>query len=201
MNYIVEGQINFNDILMQELCKENKKIKSEELCLISSNPLNNNYIELNCKHKFNYENILNEIINQKKKNNFLEIQRLKKNQIKCPYCRNIQNTILPYQKPYEKIKNVNWPPHLSMTNNKCTYKFKSGKRKGMSCNSGCMVYNNEIPYCWKHKNNNNQQSQMCPGIIKTGKNKGKKCRYKISTIDGFCKYHTHIDLCQENKSN
>ena len=47
-----------------------KKInKNDNLCLISSNPLNDNHIELDCKHKFNYSSIFNEVINQKKKYN------------------------------------------------------------------------------------------------------------------------------------
>jgi len=190
MNYIYEDNINFNETIMQELCS-NEKIKHENLCLISSTPLNKNHIELICKHKFNYQYILNEVINQKINKNILEIQKLKSNQIKCPYCRNIQNKILPHILPFAKIKFVNSPLLFSMTNNKCTYKFKSGKRKGLTCDIGFWKYNN-ISYCHKHCKSENKLIQICSAIIKTGKRKGKQCTYKISTTDGFCKIHTKL---------
>ena len=45
-------------------------------------------------HLFNYSAIFKEIKNQKKNPTYLETQKLSTKQIKCPYCRNIQNGLL-----------------------------------------------------------------------------------------------------------
>ena len=45
-----------------------------ERCLISNNPLEINYITLNCNHKFNYKNIYNEVCKQKCKINPLYLK-------------------------------------------------------------------------------------------------------------------------------
>ena len=81
-------------LLQQELNKNNDE--EENLCLISKEPLNKIYIKLVCGHKFNYKPIYNEICMQKTKYNKKEVQKLSKNSIKCPYCRNVQNKLLHY---------------------------------------------------------------------------------------------------------
>ena len=76
-----------------------------------------------------YKSIFEEVTKQKK-GSLLETQKLAKNQIKCPYCRNIQKGILPYNSEFPKVKNVNWPPSKAYHGpNNCHYKIKSGKRK------------------------------------------------------------------------
>lgn len=69
---------------------------NEDLCLITNSPLIENYIQLECKHKFNYIPLYNDIVNHKKSFNRLERRILKSSEIRCPYCRNIQTTLLPY---------------------------------------------------------------------------------------------------------
>lgn len=69
---------------------------NEDLCLITNSPLLENYIQLECKHKFNYIPLYNDIVNHKKSFNRLERRILKSSEIRCPYCRNIQTTLLPY---------------------------------------------------------------------------------------------------------
>ena len=86
-------QNNFNKLLMQELSKESID-DYDNICLISNEPLEKEHITFTCKHKFNYGSIYNEISNQKKIN-YLETQKLKLWQIKCPYCRNVQESIRP----------------------------------------------------------------------------------------------------------
>ena len=138
-NYILEGNLNFTEEINKLICKDNNNTIT---CLISGEELEDNHIKLDCKHCFNYEYILYELKNQRKKNR-LETQKLSKNQIKCPYCRNIHRGILPYYEGYEKVKNVN-VKHFTKT---CIAKLKSGKRKGEGC--GCKVKKGE--YCGRHK--------------------------------------------------
>ena len=89
MNYIIEDNINFFDLLKDE---NNKN--SENICLISGNTLDNNYITLECSHKFNYVNLYNEIKQQKLIYNNNDNVKLKINQFKCPYCRKIINNLI-----------------------------------------------------------------------------------------------------------
>ena len=146
MNIQFEGNINFSDELLSLVCEENKKIDTDEnICLISRCELNEDFVELTCGHKFNYEDLLNEIINQRIKNHY-EVQKLKVTQIKCPYCRNIQNKLIPYNEKYKKVLNVNWSE--SMEEGKfCIAILKSGKRKGQAC--GCFAKYGD--YCGRHK--------------------------------------------------
>ena len=105
--------------------------------LISNNNLEVDCITLLCGHKFNYEPLFNEIKQQKNTFNNLEITKLRFNQLKCPYCRNVQNKILPYKFKYNnipKIKGINFPVEYSMDQRTCEYKFCSGKRKNEMCN-------------------------------------------------------------------
>ena len=126
-----------------------------ERCLISNNPLEINYITLNCNHKFNYKNIYNEVCKQKCKINPLESQRLKLNQIKCPYCREITNNLLPYieEKNIEKIRGVNYPSVYSLSLFKCNYIFKSGKNRNCKCNTNAWNFNEKEGWLCKTHNN------------------------------------------------
>tara|TARA_B100001769_G_scaffold219247_1_gene179180 strand:+ start:1258 stop:1941 length:684 start_codon:yes stop_codon:yes gene_type:complete len=83
-------------------------------CLISNEKLNVNNITLQCGHKFNYIELYNEVIYQKSNKQYDNV-RLKINQIKCPYCRQVSNFILPYYKYYNisKTIGVNWPQKYS----------------------------------------------------------------------------------------
>ena len=75
----------FNDLLKLETEEDNN-----EQCLISHDILIEDNITLECGHKFNYLPLLNEVKYQKLNNNPLEYKKLKINELKCPYCRNIQ---------------------------------------------------------------------------------------------------------------
>lgn len=140
MNYILEGDIDF----YEELHKNDKLPNdTDELCLISQEKLNEyQTVKLMCGHKFNYLPLFKEIINQKKNHNVLEVKRLLPTQIKCPYCRNIQNKILPFIPGIEgvtRIWGVNYPARWEMKNylHTCNYVYKSGKKKDMVCGKPC----------------------------------------------------------------
>lgn len=158
---------------------------NDDICLISHTKLNKGFITLECGHKFNYYYLYQEIKNQKIYANKYEIQSLKSYQIKCPYCRNIQNKILPFYKEkldeYPKLYGVNSPSKYCMYTSKCSYIFKSGKRKDMTCAINC----NET-MCNKHKNI--IIKDVCEAIIKSGIRKNQRCLNKAKHCN-FCLIH------------
>lgn len=113
--YVIENNINFYD----ELNKEEEEEKSNDdllsnKCLITQLPLEEKHITLVCGHKFNYDAIFNDIYNHKKKFYDLESSRLKEYQIRCPYCRNIQNSLLPLYPGKSKVHGVNVNENLTV---------------------------------------------------------------------------------------
>ena len=137
---------DFNKELLEMLCEENTSNEEENICLISNIELKDNYISLCCGHKFNYDDIFNEIKYQKKQHHNYETQKLYTNQIKCPYCRTVQNGLLPWYEGKTKCTNVNWPPKYQYKPNKCVYEYLSGKRKGHQCSKACIG-----KYCTNHE--------------------------------------------------
>ena len=144
--------MNNKEIFMKMLL-ENDNIKEDEepkeRCLISNEILDINYITLQCNHKFNFLELYNEIVEQKTKK-LLDNSKLRLNEIKCPYCRNITSNILPYFKYYETkmIKGVNHPPDLSITLYKCEYidkKFKKCEKNACITKYGTFC-NNHFKY-------------------------------------------------------
>ena len=184
-NYVMEGGTNFQNLLMEAICAPDNS--NQKLCLISNEPLHLQHVTLRCKHSFNYNPLFKEIMKQKKTTNILETQKLKQNQLKCPYCRLIQNSILPYnEKLRKKVVGVNWPPSISMPANICSAILKSGKRAGSSCGRPCFD-----KYCSIHKKytlTNEPPAAKCSQILKSGKRKGQQCKNKAKT-HGFCGIH------------
>ena len=138
--------ISFNEELMKMLNDNDDENEDfDNKCLISGEELEDNFITLECNHKFNYKHIYNEVHKQKTEPWHSEVNKVKNTQLKCPYCRNIQTGILPYRESCIKVKYVNWPPYLMMLPDKCIYTFSSGKRKGLSCGKKCSG-----KYCLSH---------------------------------------------------
>jgi hypothetical protein len=81
---------------------------------------------MDCGHKFNYIPLYKDIYNHKKKYNRMESggQQSKINEIRCPYCRNIQKGVLPYYDDLglEKVHGVN--TIISETKPKDDYIYK-----------------------------------------------------------------------------
>jgi len=172
--------------------------KNSKTCLISSERLVDKYITLPCGHKFNYIPIFNEVYNQKCIVNHKEISRVPHRCIKCPYCRNICNGILPYRENIisDKIEGVNWPLKYAIKNEVCSYVFMSGKKKGIKCNNSCVD-----KYCSKHetiglkmeeKNKiiNLSQKERCNHKIKT-KTGTRMCK-KYAKEKGYCGIHLKL---------
>ena len=127
----------FFDLLKTAISNNVVESFDNNMCLISQQTLDNTKITLSCNHSFNYGALYKEVYNQKYHKPSTEIQSVYKNEIKCPYCRKIQNGLLPYEEGYTRTKWVNDPPRLVMKNNACIYTFKSGKRKGLHCDARC----------------------------------------------------------------
>ncbi len=165
----------------QETQQINSSIKNNK-CLISGEVLDNTKVTLMCNHSFNYTHIFNEIFMQKYKPSIKEIQKLKRHQLKCPYCRNIQDYILPPLNGFDNILYINHPLSMVMMKNTCSYKFKTGKRKNLECKKPCLQ-----EYCIQHtktlQNRNNKlkiskSCILCDSIINSGKRKGEICGVK-----------------------
>ena len=132
-DYMIENEDNYSD-------------SDENICLISNTPLTDNSVKLCCGHQFNYNDIYKEIHYQKKQQHNYETQKLYTNQIKCPYCRTVQNGLLPWYEGKNKCAGVNWPPKYQYKPNKCTYEYLSGKRKVHQCSKACIG-----KYCPNHE--------------------------------------------------
>jgi hypothetical protein len=110
LKYNIEGNINFYESLYKSL--DDDSDDEDTLCQITGAPLDSKAITLECKHNFNYEALYKEICNQRFVFKTYEYIKLSNKEqkiladsdkdyfIKCPYCRNIQFTILPY---YEEL--------------------------------------------------------------------------------------------------
>jgi hypothetical protein len=109
--YSTEGNINFYDELFKSL-DDSDDDDDTQLCQITGLPLIDKSVILECKHHFNYDALYTEICRQKYDFKTYTVNALSKTEyskvinskldyfIKCPYCRNIQFTILPY---YEEL--------------------------------------------------------------------------------------------------
>ena len=207
VTYVFDSDVDFyeelnkivTDSVKDEEHEEDKQV--EKTCLITGEELVSNSVKLQCGHEFNYIPLLQDVKNQKQRwfNGKYGVnigcdKTLNIGQIKCPFCRHVQNGLIPYiPELYEtKLEGVNHPLKYCMYTNKCEYIFKSGKNKGNKCNSKC-----NDTYCLKHnklieKNNSkpmvNKTKNYCTAIIKSGPNKGKTCGC-IAKYDNLCGKH------------
>jgi len=193
VKYIIEGNIDFYEELYKSIGQkeeskeandegiekgieqsngetktgENDKTKEPTLCLISNMPLTENFVQMKCGHKFNYIPLYNDILNHKKKFNIMEHQSLKNIEIRCPYCRKVQQELLPYHK-YPGVKEVHGVNYFDPTvvlKNQCAccnhnnMSFITGKceyemmEEGEECpnTSVLLLEQNKKYYCLYHK--------------------------------------------------
>jgi hypothetical protein len=131
----MEGNINFYTELYNSLDEENEKSdKEDNLCLITNTPLKEHAVKLECGHHFNYVPLFHDIKTHKYKFNSLEgtSSRLAMNELRCPYCRKKQRTLLPYlaELGLPKINGVNhFDPSIKTSSfhaqSKCAYPILS----------------------------------------------------------------------------
>lgn len=173
MIHSIEGGLDFMKELNDSLNKE--PLNNQNICLISNTELNIDHVKLDCGHKFNYSNIYNEVIYQKTKLS-TDTVKLSIRQIKCPYCRNIQNYLLPQIKGYAAIQGVNSPLKYCRCLYNCNYKLKSGIC-GKPCNEEfCVVHQNKI------KANDSKKNQYIENRCKCATMKGIQCK-NVGVID------------------
>jgi len=148
--YLIEGNIDFFSELYKSLDDEENPNKTEldnNLCLISKLPLTDNFVKLVCGHKFNYIPLYNDIVNHKLKFNNMEATQghLRSNQIRCPYCRKVQNGLLPYYDNIPGVKKIDKVNYInSDSENKQT---SSNNPKFGHCSFMCesVNFNTELP--------------------------------------------------------
>ena len=148
------------DLFKSYLCEDHngdeRDFSLNNSCLISGEPLDNNHITLDCKHKFNINELYNEVVQQKTKHTlYFNKTKIKYNEIKCPYCRTITPKLLPHFKYYNNnlIYGVNCPQHLTMQLYECEYKGKKNTNCGKNAcitNSGTLC-NNHIKYTYNEE--------------------------------------------------
>ena len=96
--YSIEGDIDFYKELNDSGFNSNNNGNNENICLITQLPLEEKYITLKCKHTFNYTALYKDIYNSKFRTTSINtgVSQYPTNRIKCPYCRSLQSTLLPY---------------------------------------------------------------------------------------------------------
>ena len=208
--YKTEDNVDFFSELYKSFDEKEDTFKTEDdedKCLITNQPLGDKFVKLECGHKFNYIPLFNDIKNHKSKFNSLEGNgtMLKENEIRCPYCRKKQSSVLPYYEDLliEKINGVNHYDSSSSSskasNLGCIYSqkgcqfiynytYNSGTTKEFVCFQK-HVYNCEDgkQYCFSHhdivkKRLIKQQNQKIKDDIKKAKieelNKAKEEKQK-----------------------
>jgi hypothetical protein len=147
--------MSFYDILLEELSHTNisNNTNQDNICLITKEPLQDNFVTLDCGHTFNYTSLYNELLKQKTNTNYLEIANIKINETKCPYCRQITPKILPFidMNGIKIVKGVTSPKTYSMRLNDCEWIFLNGKKKGIQCKCAAIKNENGV-YCKLHNN-------------------------------------------------
>jgi len=135
--FVTENNIHF----YEEINKE-EEYDDENKCLITLENLKEDYVELECGHKFNYEPLFKDIQNHKTKFNKLERKILLTNEIRCPYCRTIQNKLLPLNDNYPKVHGVNYRDNELLLFNNSTRDYHWFQ--------GTCEYSNQHPLSNKH---------------------------------------------------
>ena len=139
--------VDFYSELFKSICEEDEPEDIAPKCLITKENLADSSITLECNHAFNYEPLFKEVQKQKSCMNHLSNIKssehkhaFKYTQLMCPYCRNIEDTLLPYRDSMNmpKIVGVNWPKPV------CGYVFVAGKNVNRTC--GKPIYSTKA-YC------------------------------------------------------
>lgn len=207
MNIVLEGNIDFYALLNNT--DTDDEAENENICLLTHIPLDKNSIKLQCNHSFNFMPLYKEVLKQKIKSSttHYNTDKLLFHQIKCPYCRQKHNELLPHirlNKNISFISGVNGPEYLCMKSKTCTYVFKSGKNKNNCCPKSA-YYDVNGCYCTTHRKNvskkasttsngenitNKENNELCKAILKTGKRVGQECCSKTSITNiQYCKRH------------
>jgi hypothetical protein len=158
--YSIEGNIDFYSELYKSL-DQDESVQDE--CLISNTPLTENYVTLECNHKFNYVPLFKDLVNRKSKLAAMDVQNLKVNEIRCPYCRNKESNLLPYYENMgvDKVHGVNYIDESKMAVTKhlassyfsgtCNHKIIMPNNSELCCyNTYVCTFSDGKDYCYNH---------------------------------------------------
>lgn len=172
-------------------------------CLITHEPLNSNHIKLNCGHEFNYLPLFKYLVNFKKLFNRDEHKRLNSQQVICPYCRTIQDSLIPYIEipGVKKIHGVNSIMYSPSMKGRC-------ESLGCSSTTVHIFYPENKSYCYYHccievrknesKNKKEEKLQnRCTYVYVRGVNAGKQCP-TIAKVNCLCSKHSPKKKVIEN---
>jgi hypothetical protein len=162
--YKIEGgSFDFYGELYKSLDEKECPDKQENVCLITQEPLKENHVTLNCNHSFNYLPLYKDIKNFKQKFVCMDTINLKKTQIRCPYCRKVQNELLPYieMQGVQKLQGIN---HYDPTAEFSQHMNANGYYFG-TCSHVHQCYNQNVTkcnhdqkdYCYYHLSKMNRQ--------------------------------------------
>ena len=194
----------FNQLL-EEDDDDLKDGETKEKCLISAVELtSNNTIQLSCGHKFDYVSLLLDL-----KTN-MSIHR--SYTLKCPYCRNIQNGVLPFRKDMSPmmVRHINYPPHRCLETHECCrdsecvinatipledgryvcYKHYAGLKRELRSAKLAKLRSEKAALAGKAK------SHVCEAILASGKRKGEVCGNKCGE-SRRCGRHTKKEADKE----
>lgn len=198
--YTMEGNINFQEELYKLLDEESEN--EDELCQITGLPLKDKFVTLECNHHFNYDAVYKEIYKQKYEFRTYDVNALSKKDlqkfrdskldyfIRCPYCRNIQFTVLPYYqelglKEIYGINSLNKTlPNTVIINNHQSHHPNGGPYYGYDPNYTFNMYGVTFKF-----------GECCHSINSFG----DKCSNKYvgpipNTQLVYCKYHYRMGL-------
>lgn len=209
--YKIEDNLSF----FEELEKEEPST-SENICYISNLPLEEDHITLKCGHKFNSFYIFNEFFNKRFERFMYIHSKLLTIKLKCPYCRNLQDEVIPYRekKGISKIYGIN---DSDCENYKLNWKCQYIKKTSQICHSNCTMPFKEtgIYYCDNHyriiekkyikeinkqkkikesvKQNKTEENVIVCLPIKCSFKDKRKCPNKLFKEE-LCKKHYHLKI-------
>ena len=227
-NYIIDGDADgviegdfFSQLknMLTQSSEDDAVINEDNCCLLTKEPLHSVHIILSCGHNFNYIPLYREVIVQKtiglSPNGYYTSHSLKRNEIKCPYCRNVQDKLLPYIE-YDGVKKtvgVNYPAKMTMTSQICMYTYSANRAKGKksACKECAVELCNGTYVCKKHyeacisissdpvaasekKYETTSEYTKCGVILRYGKNKGNPCSNPSTCrVHSNCKNKTVVE--------
>jgi hypothetical protein len=209
--YTIEGGLDFYKLLQDE---SEVDYNDSGKCLITHEPLNDTAVTLECNHSFNYLPLYKYVLKSKSsKFNNMEKKCIKSTQLKCPFCRNIQNALLPTPPDGVNaplVHGVNAIEYSPIKVGKCCYDRGEGKEP-------CQItlvytaYRDNQSYCFNHRalmkkkwDKEDKFKHKCTYLFCRGIKKGTPCGQTIreNIKGGLCKKHAkNIDKQQTIKSN
>ncbi len=192
--YSIEGNLDFYAELYKSLDEsgDNKIINGDEknndnCCLITNLPLTECYVKLECGHSFNYVPLFKDLVNRKNKLAAMDTQILKANEIRCPYCRNKESTLLPYYENMgvDKVHGVNFIDESKIiAKTKCASSYFSGicnYKDGALCCQHTYVttFEDGKDYCYTHARFLERKAVKDKILKKKEEEKAKKMEEKL----------------------